>query len=243
MPVAISALFIMLVVTLLTLAIRVIFTTGVTLKLPRPKLVQLTVVAAAILLGWLVLTAALARQGFFAHFDAVPPRLVVAVAPPLVTLGILRYSRAARDFIAAAPQAWLVNFQFFRVVMEVILWLLFINDLIPRQMTFEGLNFDILAGLTAPIIGYLVFRKQVLPRSVAIAWNYLALALLLNIVTIAILSTPGPGRVFGNEPANTIIAFFPFIWLPAFVVPAALFGHIMSLYQLSRRASARHTAM
>jgi len=35
-----------------------------------------------------------------------------------------------------------------------------------------------------------------------------------------------------NEPANTMIAHLPFIWLPAFVVPVAYFLHIVSLKQL-----------
>jgi hypothetical protein len=234
MPIYIAALFIALVAALLVLAIRATSILGATLNLPRPKRVRLSVFTASTLVLWLLITAALAQQGFFAQFDALPPRFVFAVAPPLITIGILRFSRL-RDFLAAAPAAWLINFQFFRVVMEVILWLLFINNLIPQQMTFEGRNFDILAGLTAPIVGYLVFKQKALPVSIAVVWNFLSLALLLNIVTIAVLSAPGPLRVFHNEPANTIVAFFPFIWLPAFVVPAAMFGHVMSLYQLSKK--------
>ena len=99
-------------------------------------------------------------------------------------------------------------------------------------MTFEGRNWDILAGLTAPIFGYYCFVKKQWPKGIAIAWNIAGLALLANIVTIAVLSMPTPARIFMNEPANTIVAEFPFIWLPGILVTIAYCFHIFSLRQL-----------
>jgi hypothetical protein len=32
-----------------------------------------------------------------------------------------------------------------------------------------------------------------------------------------------------NEPANTVIAYFPFVWLPGFVVPVAYTLHLLSI--------------
>ena len=63
-------------------------------------------------------------------------------------------------------------------------------------------------------------------------WNILCLMLLINIVTIALLSAPVPFRVFMNEPANTIVTTFPFIWLPALLVPLAYGLHILSVVQI-----------
>jgi hypothetical protein len=71
--------------------------------------------------------------------------------------------------------------------------------------------------------------------------------LLFNIVIISILSTPTPFRFFMNEPANTIVAAWPFIWLPGFVVPMAFLLHVFSLKQLwagsrsSKRAAPEKT--
>jgi hypothetical protein len=61
------------------------------------------------------------------------------------------------------------------------------------------------------------------------------MAILLNIVIVAVLSTPVPFRVFMNEPANTVILSFPFVWLPTVVVPIAFLGHIASLRQILSR--------
>ena len=50
---------------------------------------------------------------------------------------------------------------------------------------------------------------------------------LLNIVAIAILSSRLPLRRFHNQPANTFIARFPYMWLPMFLVLLAPFGHVL----------------
>lgn len=103
-------------------------------------------------------------------------------------------------------------------------------------MTFEGLNFDILVGLTAPLAGYYFFSGNTSLRW-GIIWNLAGLGLLSTIVVISILSAPVPIRVFWNEPANTVVAYLPFIWLPGFVVPVALALHVFSLQQLRAKAS------
>ena len=53
----------------------------------------------------------------------------------------------------------------------------------------------------------------------------------LTIIGIAIASMPVIGAF---EEPNAFIPWFPFIWLPGFVAPFALFLHVMSLRQLFR---------
>lgn len=68
--------------------------------------------------------------------------------------------------------------------------------------------------------------------------NLLGLGLLANIVAIAVLSTPVPFRAFMNEPANRLPSMFPYVWLPTFLVQAALFGHLLVFRALRRRGAA-----
>jgi hypothetical protein len=114
---------------------------------------------------------------------------------------------------------------------EVLLWILFIDGLLPEQMSFEGRNFDILAGLTAPIIVWFI-RTEKISRNALILWNIVCLGLLTNIVIIAILSTPTPVRIFFEEPSNTIVTYFPVSFLPGLLVPLAYTLHFFSLRQL-----------
>lgn len=184
---------------------------------------------------WLLVTMGLALSGILANWTALPPRLLLVLVPPLLFTGWLCRSGAVGQWLDHVPPVWLVAPQSFRVLMEIILWLLFRAHVIPVQMTFEGRNFDILVGFTAPLVAYFGLLRGTWPRWVLVAWHVGSLAVLANIVTIAVLSTPLPLRVFWNEPANTVIAHWPFVWLPAFVVPFAYIGHVLALRQVVRQ--------
>jgi len=108
-------------------------------------------------------------------------------------------------------------------------------NFVPFQMTFTGFNYDIIVGITAILGGMVFFGKGRLRRFEAIIWNIFGILLLLFIVGISAVSAPGPLQIFTNEPANRMIAFVPFIWLPGFVVPFALAMHLFSLKQLLRK--------
>ncbi len=188
--------------------------------------------AAAAMLAWLALTGAVAATGFFADFGAVPPRLAFAIGPAFVAVVVLALLRPVRRVVAYAPFTWLIYAQSFRVLLEGLLWGLYEVGVVPVQMTFEGLNFDIVTGLSAPFVAWLVSREDAWARPIAIAWNGVGLGMALTIVTISILSSPVPFRTFTEGPANTFVATVPFVWLPAFVVPLALLFHLWSLGQL-----------
>ncbi len=102
-------------------------------------------------------------------------------------------------------------------------------------MTFEGRNFDILAGITAPIIAYLAFTQKKISRNGLLIWNFICLALLANIVVNAFLSVPSPVQQFAFDQPNIAILYVPFSWLPTFVVPVVLFAHLASIQQLLKK--------
>jgi hypothetical protein len=225
---ATELLFILLTFSLTAYLLRIY-----TLARSKQALIQLprTSSIGLALLLWLGLLSILTVIGFFRDFLALPPRIAFALGPPVVFVLYLLFSKKTGQLLAVTPMASLIYLQSFRIIVELILWLLFHQHAIPEQMTFEGRNWDILTGISAPIVAYL-YSKGSITRKALIIWNVIGLLLLFNIVTIALLSTPSPMRVFMNDPANTIIAKFPFIWLPGFIVPLALLLHVMSLKQL-----------
>jgi hypothetical protein len=121
-----------------------------------------------------------------------------------------------------------------RIPVELCLYLLFVNKAVPELMTFEGRNWDILSGISVPIIILLAFRNGKIKHGLLLLWNVLCLLLLLNIVTNALLSAPFPIQKFAFEQPNIAIINFPFSWLPTFIVPVVLFGHLVSIRQLIR---------
>lgn len=182
---------------------------------------------------WLLGTVMLAEKGVLQDFSQFPPPIIVVVLMSVVMTCALAFSRYGLLVIEGAGLVWLVGFQGFRVLVEVFLHQMYLEGIVPEQMTYVGLNFDILAGISALVMAWQISRKKVGPKAILI-WNILGLLLLLNIVTIAILSMPTAFRVFENEPANTFVTHVPFIWLPTFQVQAALFGHLLVFRALKR---------
>ena len=197
----------------------------------------LALATAVALGGWLALTALLARAGFFEDFSRLPPRIFVALAPALVAIAALCRSAAVGRLLDEAPAGWLVYPQAFRIVMELILWRLFVVGAAPAIMTFEGRNMDILVGLSAPLVGRWCLTRRARPPRLAVGWNVAGILVLLSVVVHAQLSAPTSFRVYLTEPPLTFIAYVPWIWLPAFLVPLAWGLHALSIRQLLRRAS------
>lgn len=187
--------------------------------------------------AWLLVTALVAASGVLRRFDATPPPFaglvlavgVIGIAVPCASLGRL---------LARGVPLWaLVGFQVFRFPLELVMHRAYLEGVMPVQMSYSGQNFDIVSGITAGALGWWLRRRPV-PRWVVPAWNTLGFLLLVNIVTVAILSTPVFGW-FGQERMNVFVTYFPFVWLPAVMVVAALMGHILVWRRLSEKTAAQ----
>jgi hypothetical protein len=185
-----------------------------------------------LLLAWLLLQGAVALTGFYLVTDARPPRMALLVGPPLLGIGLLFATAGGRRFLAGLRPGWLTLLHLVRVPVELTLLGLYLQGSVPRLMTFEGRNWDILAGLSAPLVYFLAFRRPRRRRGVLLIWNWLSLASLLNIVVNAVLAVPGPWQQWGFEQPNVAVLQFPFVWLPGGVVPLVLLAHLTALWQL-----------
>src|SRR5688500_18327661 len=181
--------------------------------------------AGALLSGWLALTFAVARAGLLD--PPAPPGPFPVVLPALAVATFVAVGPPGRA-LSRLPLWALVGFQAFRIPVELGLHALSGEGLIPVQMTFAGANFDIVTGITALLLGAVLVGRP-LPRSLIAGWNVLGLALLATIVGIAVASVPGPLWAWPDRPANLVPSTTPFVWLPAFLVPTALAGHLLVL--------------
>jgi hypothetical protein len=190
----------------------------------------------AAVLTWLLVTALSAATGVLRQFDATPPPFavlalavgVIGIAVPCSSLGTL--------LVRGLPLWALVGFQVFRFPLELLMHRAYVEGVMPVQMSYSGQNYDIVSGITGGALGLWLGRRR-LPRWVVASWNILGFVLLVNIVTIAIVSTPVFGW-FGNERLNTFVTYPPFVSLPGILVTAALMGHILVWRWLSEKAAA-----
>jgi hypothetical protein len=180
------------------------------------------------LVGWIVFQAVWSLSGMASRFEMFPLNMAPVLIIPFVTIVVFTLSKKTLPVLSSIPVRSIAQLQVFRVFVEILLWALFIERLLPVQMTFEGRNLDILSGLTAPLAALFLSKSK---WGMAI-WNLMCLGLLINIVTVAILSMPTDLRAFNNEPANTIVAEFPFILLPGMLVPLAYGLSLLSLRQV-----------
>jgi hypothetical protein len=179
---------------------------------------------------WLLFTAALARSGALAAWDARPPRLPLVPLSAFGAFLALNQTGAARALFAATPRHLVLGVQVFRVPVELVLYGLFAAGRAPVQITFEGRNFDILVGLTAPLAAWLARSGRGSPRLLA-GWNLLGLGVLANTIFTVVTSTPGPQHLAWPGEPFTAIAAWPMVWLPAFLAPLAIALHVVSLQQ------------
>jgi hypothetical protein len=178
------------------------------------------------LLAWLAVTGVAGWLGLVRDFQRLPPKMFVLLLVAAVLTVVAALSRIGSRLVAEAGIVWLVGVQAFRIAVVIFLDWGHRVDLVPVQMTFAGRNWDVVSGVSAAGIAWLAAKERA-PRWLILLWNCVGLALLLNIVVIAILSMPTPLRRFHNDPANSFIAYFPYIWLPTFLVQVALFGHLL----------------
>ncbi|MTI31968.1 hypothetical protein [Xanthovirga aplysinae] len=165
-------------------------------------------------------------------FYQTPPRFLLLLPPNILMVLFLFLTRGGRAFIDSLDLKKLTLLHTVRIPVEITLYYVFLSKLIPVNMTFEGNNFDIIAGITAPIIYYLVFVTGKASRTLLLVWNFLCLALLLNVLTFAVLSAQTPLQKLAFDQPNIGVTYFPFVWLPTIIVPIVFLSQLAGIRQL-----------
>lgn len=188
---------------------------------------------AIVALAWLAVTGILSWKGFFKNTSVIPPRLLLVMLPAIMFVVLAMITKRGRRFIDELNLKKLTILHIVRIPVELVLYWLAAQKTIPELMTFAGRNFDILSGITAPIIYSICFKgSELINRKLLLVWNFICLGLLLNIVINAILAAPFPFQQFAFDQPNIAIFYFPFAWLPVFIVIVVLFGHLAAIRKL-----------
>lgn len=188
------------------------------------------------LIIWLTIQAVLPLNNIYnLDTSTFPPKIMLwGILPTILPIILLFATPKGRQFSDSLPLRNLTYLNIVRIPVEVVLFWLFLNRAIPALMTFEGRNFDIIAGITAPLIAYFGLTKTYLNRPIILIWHFICLGLLINIVVNALFSAPSPIQRFAFDQPNIAILNFPFSWLPTFIVPVVLLGHLVSIRQLTK---------
>ena len=191
----------------------------------KPNVAVVFLVTMVVSAAWMLGTFAAAAKGKLS-FATHPPTMLFIFLGVFILAFVAGFSRFGKQLAAGLPLAALVGFQAFRFPLELLLHKAYREGLMPVQMSYSGRNFDIVTGISAAVIG-LVLWKRSASKWIVQVWNVMGILLLAKILTIALLSTPLPVRLFFNEPANVWIKDAPYVWLPAVFVLLAIMGHVV----------------
>lgn len=190
---------------------------------------------------WVLYVSVLASTGFLADYSLPPKIAVFTILPAFGIIGWFFRVKKFKNIILAFPISLTVYFQSFRIIVELLIWGIAKEGFTPELVSFNGRNFDILAGLTAPIIGYWAYSRKAISHKVVIIWNICCLMLLVNIVFIFLSLIIKP-EIWGYSDIPITMDFprLPYVYIAAFFMPAAVFMHIFSikksLFQIRKSA-------
>jgi hypothetical protein len=190
---------------------------------------------------WLALAAFANGSGVLEHSVGPVPGVTLFLVASLGVALVVSLSPVGGAVVRTTPLWALVLFQAFRLPLELVLHAWAGAGTIPPQMTWSGENLDVITGLLAPLAALAAYRGRML--GAVVAFDVVGGALLLNVLRVALLSTPGPFFSY-TDAAPLLLAFhFPTGWIVPVCVGGALAGHVVLtravLAQLPRRVAAR----
>ena len=193
---------------------------------------SLLVRIGALLATWFIAVTAAAVAG--AWLDPAVPRPLGYLIPALLLALVLwraGWLQAAVQALSPSAIPWL---QTLRIGGGLTLFAAWASGFAPWGWVAAAGTGDILVGLGAAAVAALLGTGLAWSRSAAIAWNVFGLVDIAHTMVRGLLAAPGPQQQIFETPANLVPVVFPFIYLPAFIVPLTILLHILSLQQLAR---------
>ncbi len=193
--------------------------------------------------AWLLYVGVLSWSGWVGDASLRPPAIVYIVVPVVLFIVLAGARSAAGRTVALALPLWLlVGAQSYRVVVELFLHRLAVDGLVPRMLTYEGANFDLVVGASAPLMAWLCARERIGSR-VLLAWNVIGLAALANVMVRSALTAPGPLHLLLADPPNLAIGTFPYTYIAGFLAPLAVTLHVLTIRAIRDRPQTREVAV
>jgi len=167
----------------------------------------------------------------------LPPRFPIFLVIPLLSFCIYFYIKNRNnEFIQSIPLHWTAFYQSFRILVEVLILYTFLKGIMPKEATFEGLNFDIVMGISALPIGFLIYKTGRKYKTFLRIWNIVGILMVLFVALIVATNVYQP-QIWGYTEPSVKKEFMqlPYLLLPGFLAPSAIFIHLISLIQLNKK--------
>jgi len=150
---------------------------------------------------------------------------------PIILLLIASYrSKTFMTFLAGTPVWVLTATQIYRLSGGSLL-ILYLSAQLPAEIGLSNGVQDIVIGLTALPLAWLLYHGFQWSRNLAIVWNFLGLVDFISAAVIISLVTFGAIHL---SPEPTQMGMYPLALISVYQVPIAFFLHIHLLIRLLR---------
>lgn len=192
----------------------------------------------ASLLGWHLYVFILASTEFMLDLSFPPKFFLFTILPAFIFTGIFIYKNRNNAWIQNIPSHWLFLYQSFRICIESIFIFTVAQGILHPNVTIEGYNFDLIYAFTVLIIWVLIFNSFEKYKHLIIWWNYLGLGIIAFIIFL-FQSTIYIPEIYGEvEPFPIEFLNYPYILVVSFLMPSAVFIHVLSIVQLRKTSMA-----
>lgn len=197
---------------------------------------------SAILVGWFIFAALTSLAGWYGGVGRKVPTIQYGLFIPIL-VGVLLFWKwpLLRRTFGLVPNEWLVGIQFYRAL-GVIFLVLYAGGRLPGLFALPAGIGDVSVGLLAPLVAVAYARSSPGAARRVRRWNVLGIADLVIAVTMGFLTSPSPLQIASFDRPSALIAIFPLVLIPVYMVPLSILLHFASLRQL-RKPEKRDAAL
>ncbi len=182
-----------------------------------------------IIILWGSYLAILDQSEVLKNFE-VPPRVpLMIVFPVIIAIILLVNSKFMTGAVQNTPLYVPVVLQSFRIFVELLIYATYLKGIFPQRATFEGLNFDILVGISATFMSIGILKGYLKNRAVLI-WNIVAICI-LSVTVYSFISTYY-FTDFADSGLGSKFVEIPYLLLASVLLPIAIFLHAFSIKQI-----------
>lgn len=194
------------------------------------------------LFTWFVLVTAMAATRILGYPNGLgAPGLGIAVVVPIVVLVVrVLSSQTLRRALNSMPLSTLIGVHTIRILGGFFL-VLYAAGRLPAPFAPAAGWGDVVAGLAAAPLAWLVSRNYRLLRVPIWIWNAFGLLDLATAIGLGAVSAPGPIQMIFATPGTMLMTTLPWLLIPAFLVPLLAAIHLAVFYRLTRNTPLAET--
>lgn len=186
------------------------------------------------LMGWHLYLYIVASTEFMFNLSFPPRFFLLTILPAFIFTGVFIYKNRNKSWIQNIPSHWLFFYQSFRVGIETLFIFTVAKGILHSNVTIEGYNYDLIYASLVVVIGLITFRNFEKHKHIIIWWNYLGLAVIAVIIFLFQSTIYFPEIYDDIAPFPIEFLKYPYILVPSFLMPSAVFMHVLSIVQLRK---------